>query len=79
MMEKEAPKKTGAIFFLIAIILAITMTMYILNYLQAPKVTKAEVKESASGGEISLTVNKPPIIKGEGKGSVSLTVLPAGG
>ena len=79
MMEKEVPKKTGVIFLLIAIVLAATITVYILNYVQAPKVTNAEVKESNSGGEISLTVKKPPIIIGEDKGSLSLTVLPAGG
>lgn len=78
MMEKEVPKKTSVILILIAIILAITMTMYILNYFQTPKVIQA-VKESASSGEISLTVLKPPVVRDESGGSVSLTLLSSGG
>ena len=76
MMEKEAQKKTSVILLLIAIIFAITMTMYTLNYFQSSKVTQAEPKESSSGG-ISLIVREPPIVKDESAGSVSLEVLPS--
>ena len=82
MMKKEVPKKTSVILLLIAIILAITMTMYILNYFQSSKVTQPESKESSSGessGEISLTVRQPPTVKDESQGSVSLNLLPSGG
>lgn len=74
MMGKEVQKKTVAIFLFIAIILSMAMTMYILNYVQVPKVTQAESKESASGGDITLTVKKPLVVKDESEGSVSLTV-----
>ena len=77
-MKKEVQKKTGVIFLLTAIILAIAMTMYILNYVQKPKVTQVELKESASSGEISLTVKKPLVLRDESIGSLSLTVLPSG-
>lgn len=78
MAGKEVQKKTIVAFLLIAIILSIAMTMYILNYVQNPKVTHA-VKESASSGDITLTVKKLPVVKDESEGSVSLTVLPSVG
>ncbi len=78
-MGKEVQKKTTVTLLLIAIILSIAMTMYILNYVQTPKVTQVESKESSSGGDITLTVKKPLVVKDESEGSVSLTVLPSGG
>ncbi len=78
-IEKEVPKKTSVTLLLIAIILAITMTMYILNFVQSSKVTKVDAKDSSSSGEISFMLNKPPIVKDESQGSVSLNVLPPGG
>ncbi len=79
MMAKEVQKRTAVTFLLIAIILATIMTLYILNYFQTSNATKAESKESASGGEISLTVKPPPIVRDESKGDVSLTVSTPGG
>lgn len=77
-MGKEVQKKTSAMLLLIAIILAITVTLYILNYVQTPKATKVLSKESSSSGEISLTVKKQLAVRDESEGSVSLTVLPSG-
>lgn len=86
-MNKVAPKKAGAVvskntgvmLLLIAVVLAITMAIYALNYFQAPKVTQVERRESASGGEVSLTFVKPSVATDSSGGSVSLTVLPSGG
>ena len=78
-MGKEVQKKTGVVLLLISIILAIIITMYVLNYTQTPKFTNAESKESSSGGEITLTVKKPPVVRDQDKGGVSLTVLSSGG
>ncbi|MCH8329733.1 MAG: hypothetical protein IIB81_05090 [Nanoarchaeota archaeon] len=77
-MEKEVPKKTGVILLLIAIVIAVAFTFGILNYIQTPKVVEGP-SESASGGEVTLIFEKPPKIKDEGAGSVSLEVLPPGG
>jgi len=74
---QEVQKKADVALLLIAVTLAIAMIMYILNYVQTPKVTQAEFKESASGGDITLTVKKPPVVRDESEGSVSLTVLPS--
>ncbi|MCH8003658.1 MAG: hypothetical protein IH934_03415 [Nanoarchaeota archaeon] len=76
-MEKEVSKKTGVILLLVAIIVAILFTFFILNYIQTPRVIEVEgPSESDSGGEITLTVEKPLIVKDESSGSVSLEVLP---
>ena len=78
-MEKEVTKKTGVILLLVAIIVAILFTFSILNYIQTPKVVEVEgPSESASGGTVTLTVEKPPKTKDESVGSVSLEVLPPG-
>tara|TARA_Y100000310_G_scaffold241784_1_gene245869 strand:+ start:31332 stop:31562 length:231 start_codon:yes stop_codon:yes gene_type:complete len=74
-MKEEVTKKTGVILLLISIVVAITFTFVILSYTQAPKVVEGP-REYASSGEITLTVERPPIVKDEGKGSVSLTLLP---
>ena len=73
-MEKDVSKKTGVIFLIIAIFLAIIVTLGILNYIRTPKVGEFESKESTSSGEITLIVQKPPIIKDESTGRVSLVV-----
>ena len=75
-MEKEVPKKTGVILLLVGIVVAILFTFFILNNVQTPKVVEGP-SESASSGDITLTVNKPPKVKDEGVGSVSLEVLPS--
>lgn len=81
--QKEAsavvPKGTGGVLLLVAVILAITIAIYILNYTQAPKVAQVEQRESASSGEVSLTFLKPAVVRDESSGGVSLTVLPSGG
>lgn len=77
-MEEEVSKKTSVILLLVAIILAILITFGILNYIQVPKVVEG-VKESASSGGVTLTVKKPPIVKDESGGGVSLEILPPGG
>ena len=77
-MDKEIPKKTGVMLLLVGIVVALAFTLFILNYIQTPKVVEAESpSESASSGDITLTVNKPPKVKDEGAGSVSLEVLPS--
>lgn len=77
-MGKEVPKKTSIILLFIAIFLAIIFTFGILNYFQTPKTVEDEVKESASSGEVSLTIEKPPKFKDDSTGDVSLTILPSG-
>ena len=78
-MGKEVPKKTSVVLILVAIIVAILFTFGILNYIQTPKDVEVEgPSESASGGTITLTVEKPPKTKDEGTGSLSLIVLPPG-
>ena len=77
-MVKEVSKKTGTILLLVAIFLAVIVTFGILNYFQTPKTVVDEVKESASSGEISLTIEKPPKVKDDSTGEVSLTILPSG-
>ena len=76
-MGEEVPKKTGVILLLVAIVVAITFTFFILNYIQGPKVVEVEgPSESASSGTVTLTVQKPPKTIDEGVGSASLEVLP---
>lgn len=77
--EKVVPKKTSVALLLVAIVLAVTMAVYLLNYTPAPKPAGAEPKESASSGEVSLTVLKPPVVRDSSDGGVSLTVLPSRG
>ena len=77
-MVKEVSKKTGVILLLIAVIIVVSITISILNYIQTPKVVEA-AKESDSSGEITLTVTEPLITKDESAGSVSLEVLPPTG
>ena len=74
----DIPKKSGVILLFIAIFLAIIFTFGILNYFQTPKTVEVEVKESASSGEVTLTVEKPPKVKDDSTGEVSLTILPSG-
>jgi len=76
---QEVQKKVTTISLLIAIILALAITMYILNYFQTPKAAQLESKGSSSSGEISLTVLEPPVVRDESAGSVSLTLLSSGG
>jgi|TARA_B100002003_G_scaffold145406_1_gene134682 hypothetical protein len=79
-MEKEVSKKTGVILLFVGIIIAVAFTFVIISYIQTPKVVEVEgPSESASSGEITLTIEKPPKVKDEGAGSVSLTVLPPTG
>ena len=73
----DIPKKTGVIFLLIAIFLAI-IVVGILNYTKTLKVDEVESKESTSSGEITLIVREPPKIKDESTGSVSLVVQQVG-
>lgn len=77
-MGKEVSKKTGVMMLLLAIFLAIIFTFGILNYFQTPKTVEDKVIESASSGEISLTLEKPPKVKDDSTGEVSLTILPSG-
>ena len=78
-LRKPVSKKTGVVLLLAVVILAVTMAVYLLNCVQAPKAAQVEKREPASSGEVSLTFLKPPVVRDEGKGSVSLTVLPSGG
>ena len=74
----DITKKTGVVLLLVGIIVAVFLTFGILNYIQTPRAGPV-VKESASGGEISLTFEEPLKIEDESAGSLSLTVLPARG
>ena len=77
-MVQEISKKTGVILLLGAIIIAILFTFSILNYIQDSRVVKVEgPSESASSGDITLMVERPPKVKDEGAGSVSLKILPS--
>ena len=78
-MKEEIQKKVGITLLLLAIILATTFTLIILNSIQTTKVSEVVTKESSSGGEITLTVKEPPKIEDESTGSVSLKVLLPGG
>lgn len=71
---KDISKKKGVILLLAAIFLVILMTFYILNYGQVQKVAEGP-KESDSGGEVSLTIVKPPEIGNEG-GDTSPETIP---
>ena len=77
-MEKEVPIKTGVALLLVAIIIAVLLTFGILNFIQTPRVSEPGSKESASSGEISLTLVKQPKIKDDETGSISLNLLPPG-
>ena len=74
----DISKKTGTILLFLAIFLAIIFTFGILNYFQTPKTVEDKVIESASSGEVSLTLEKPQKIKDDSTGEVSLTILPSG-
>lgn len=78
-MEKRVSKKIGVVLLLVAIIISITSTLGILNYVQSPRVVEAGAKELASSGEITLTIEKPLKTEDEGLGIASLNILPPGG
>ena len=77
-MEKKVSKKTGVILLLVSIVVAVTFTFVILNYIQTPKVAEGP-SESGSSGEVSLTIVKPLKVKEESEGSVNLEILSSGG
>lgn len=73
----DIAKKTGVILLLVAIVVAVASTFFILNYIQTLKIVEGP-SESGSSGEVTLTVTEPSITKDEEAGSVSLNVLPPG-
>ncbi|MBL7055121.1 hypothetical protein ISS05_05170 [Candidatus Woesearchaeota archaeon] len=69
-------KKKSVTLLLVAILFSVMLTLGILNYIQTPEVVEVEDSgESASSGEVTLTVENPPVVIDESGGSVSLELV----
>ncbi|MBL7055566.1 hypothetical protein ISS07_01495 [Candidatus Woesearchaeota archaeon] len=72
----DLSKKNSTMLILLAVIVAVVVTFGLLN---SPQTTKTvDSSGSPSSGEVSLTLEKPPKVKDEGSGELTLEVVDGG-
>jgi hypothetical protein len=70
----EVSKKTSIVLILLGVVLALTVTLYLIDFIQNQG-KSFEEGSSDNSGTVSLTFEKPIKTKDEGSGGVSLTLV----
>jgi hypothetical protein len=70
----EVSKKTSIILILLGVVLALTATLYLIDFIQNQGIPYNDGL-SDNSGTVSLTFEKPIITKDQGSGGVSLTLV----